>query len=138
MRINCTWQFDNIDHSKTRVRSPQTNGMCEHFHKTMKNEFYDIAFRKKLYHTIEELQADVDRWLKAYNEMRPHSGRFCYGKTPLQTFKDAAYIAKEKILGHAFEPGIAIKPREDVMPSSEGVTAERGIAPWQESDLEHD
>lgn len=89
---------ENIDHSKTKVRSPQTNGICERFHKTMKNEFYDIAFRKKLYHSLEELQSDVDQWITQYNEFRPHSGRYCYGKTPLQTLKDSIHLAQSKNL----------------------------------------
>ena len=87
---------ENIDHSKTQVRHPQTNGICERFHRTMKNEFYDLAFRRKIYHSLEELQADVDEWINQYNELRPHSGRYCYGKTPLQTFKDSKHIAIEK------------------------------------------
>lgn len=86
---------ENIDHSKTKARSPQTNGICERFHKTMKHEFYDIAFRKKLYHCLEQLQNDVDEWLKKYNEYRPHSGPRCYGKTPWQTFQDAKKLAQE-------------------------------------------
>ena len=44
---------ENIDHSKTRVRTPQTNGICERFHKTLKEEFYSVMFRKKLYNTLE-------------------------------------------------------------------------------------
>lgn len=128
---------ENIDHSKTKARSPQTNGMCERFHRTMKNEFYDIAFRKKLYHSLEELQADVDSWLQSYNELRPHSGRFCYGKTPMQTFKDAAHIARNKTLENHFEnPGI-VRPREDEIPSLEGVSSERGTASSLEINLEH-
>lgn len=89
---------ENIDHSKTKARSPQTNGICERFHKTMKNEFYDIAFRKKIYHNLEELQSDVNLWLKQYNETRPHSGKYCYGKTPMQTFLESKKMAKEKDL----------------------------------------
>ena len=89
---------ENIDHSRTKAYSPQTNGIVERFHKTMKNEFYDIAFRKKLYHNLEELQADVDQWLMEYNQLRPHSGRHCYGKTPMQTFDESAVIAKSKQL----------------------------------------
>ena len=127
---------ENIDHSKTKARSPQTNGMCERFHRTMKNEFYDIAFRKKLYHSLEELQADVDGWLQSYNQLRPHSGRFCYGKTPLQTFKDAAHIAQAKTIENHFEKPI-IRPREDEISSSEGVLAGRGTAPCLEINLEH-
>lgn len=93
---------ENIDHSKTKARSPQTNGICERFHRTMKQEFYDIAFRKKIYHTLEELQDDVNLWLKEYNELRPHSGRFCYGKTPMQTFNESKAIAIEKQLDKNF------------------------------------
>jgi len=90
--------IENIDHSRTKARSPQTNGICERFHKTLKEEFYSITFRKKLYHSLEELQADLDDWIKSYNEERAHSGRYCYGKTPLQTFIDSKHLAEEKML----------------------------------------
>jgi transposase InsO family protein len=86
--------LEDIDHSKTKVRSPQTNGICERFHRTIKQEFYDLAFRKKIYTSLESLQSDADEWLKKYNEFRPHSGRYCYGKTPMQTFLDAKHLAK--------------------------------------------
>ncbi|MEY3369638.1 MAG: hypothetical protein RLZZ361_308, partial [Cyanobacteriota bacterium] len=89
---------EDIDHSKTKARSPQTNGICERFHRTIKNEFYDIAFRKKIYSSLEELQIDLDAWLMKYNNERPHSGKYCYGKTPMQTFLDSLKIAKEKNL----------------------------------------
>jgi len=89
---------ENIDHSRTKAYSPQTNGIVERFHKTMKNEFYDIAFRKKLYHSLEELQDDVNKWLSEYNEFRPHSGKYCYGKTPMQTFNESKKIAMDKHL----------------------------------------
>ena len=88
--------IENIDHSKTKAYSPQTNGICERFHKTMKQEFYDTAFRKKIYLSIEELQKDADEWIKYYNEERPHSGKYCYGKPPMQTFLDSKKIALEK------------------------------------------
>jgi hypothetical protein len=94
---------ENIDHSKTRARSPQTNGICERFHRTMKHEFYDIAFRKKLYSSLAELQTDVDEWLKKYNEYRPHSGPRCYGKTPWQTFQDSKKLAEEIQIEKQFE-----------------------------------
>ena len=90
---------ENIDHSKTKVKSPQTNGICERFHKTTKNEFYDIVLRKKIYHSLEELQKDLDQWLHQYNQYRPHSGRYCYGKTPIQTFEESKHIAIEKNYG---------------------------------------
>ena len=69
----------------------------------MKNEFYDVAFRKKIYSSLEELQTDVNEWLRKYNEFRPHSGRFCYGKTPMQTFLDSKHIAIEKSYGILME-----------------------------------
>jgi len=89
---------ENIDHTRTKVKSPQTNGICERLHKTMLNEFYRVTFRKKLYASLEELQADLDAWLKLYNEERTHQGRWCYGKTPMQTFLDSVPLAKEKML----------------------------------------
>ncbi|MDE3051553.1 MAG: transposase family protein, partial [Nitrospirota bacterium] len=89
---------ENIDHTRTKTRHPQTNGICERFHKTMLNEFYRVAFRKKIYRTLEELQADLDAWMEEYNQQRPHQGRWCYGKTPMHTFMDSLALAKEKIL----------------------------------------
>ena len=89
---------EDIDHSRTKTKSPQTNGIAERFHKTVLDEFYRIAFRKKLYASTEELQDDLDFWIKSYNEARPHQGRWCFGKTPLQTFLDAIPIAKEKMI----------------------------------------
>lgn len=90
--------LEDIDHTKTKAKSPQTNGICERFHKTILEEFYQIAFRKKIFATLEELQADLDQWIESYNNERPHSGRYCYGKTPMQTFNDSIEIAKAKIL----------------------------------------
>jgi hypothetical protein len=89
---------ENIDHSRTKARSPQTNGICERFHRTMQEEFYSVTFRKKLYRSLEELQADVDVWLAEYNEKREHSGKYCYGKTPWQTFLDSKHLAQAKML----------------------------------------
>ena len=64
----------------------------------MLDEFYWIAFRKKIYHTLDELKADLDLWLVEYNYRRPHQGRWCFGKTPMQTFLDALPLAKEKLM----------------------------------------
>jgi transposase InsO family protein len=89
---------EDIDHTKTKARHPQTNGICERFHKTMLEEFYQVAFRKKVYSSLEELQADVDAWIDSYNRERPHSGRYCYGKTPWQTFEESQHLATAKML----------------------------------------
>lgn len=92
--------LEDIDHTKTKAKSPQTNGICERFHKTILEEFYQIAFRKKIYATLDELQADLDDWIRYYNEDRPHSGRYCYGKTPMQTLNDSRELIKEKTLNN--------------------------------------
>jgi transposase InsO family protein len=91
---------EGIEHTKTKTKSPQTNGICERFQRTVLNDFYQVAFRKKVYASIDELQTDLDEWLKEYNELRPHSGKYCYGKTPMQTFLDALPMTREKMIGY--------------------------------------
>ena len=90
--------LENIEHTRTRVKSPQTNGICERFHQTLQNEFYANAFRRKIYHSLEELQSDVDAWIHHYNHDRTHSGKHCFGKTPMQTLKDSIPLALAKQL----------------------------------------
>jgi len=94
--------IEDIDHTRPKAKSPQTNGICERFHRTMQEEFYAIGFRKKMYNSVDELQADVDLWLEYYNNIRAHSGRHFYGKTPIQTFTDAIPLAKEKMINKLF------------------------------------
>jgi transposase InsO family protein len=89
---------EDIDHSRTKARSPQTNGICERFHRTILDEFYRVAFRKKLYESLEDLQADADEWVEEYNKERTHSGKYCYGKTPMETFLSAKHLAEEKMI----------------------------------------
>ena len=90
--------LENINHARTKTKSPQTNGICERFNKTVLNEFYRVTFCKKLYQMLEELQADLDVWLKQYNENRIHQGRWSYRNTPMQTFLDSIPLAKEKMI----------------------------------------
>lgn len=90
--------INNIDHSKTKVQSPQTNGICERFHKTILQEFYQVTFRKKLYDNIDELQKDLDEWLHYYNNERTHQGKMCCGRTPMQTLTDGKQIWMEKFI----------------------------------------
>lgn len=90
--------IEDIDHSRTKANSPQTNGICERFNKTLLNEFYRVVFRKRLYATLDDLQRDLDAYMDEYNTQRPHQGRWCYGKTPMQTFVDTVPLAKEKLI----------------------------------------
>lgn len=90
--------INDIDHTKTKVRSPQQNGICERFHKTILEEFYQRAFRRKIYNGINELQEDLDKWLEYYNKERTHQGKMCCGRTPMATFLDGVKIAHQKQL----------------------------------------
>jgi transposase InsO family protein len=89
---------NDIDHTRTKVQSPQTNGICERFHKTILNEFYQVAFRKKIYSALEALQADLDVWIASYNHDRTHQGKMCCGRTPMATFEDGKRICLEKAI----------------------------------------
>ena len=97
--------LEAIEHTKTKAKSPQTNGICERFHQTMQNEFYASAFRRKLYRSLEEIQADADEWITSYNNDRTHSGKHCFGKTPMQTLLDSMDLVKQKQLDRANQPG---------------------------------
>ena len=87
-----------IDHTKTKAMSPQTNGICERFHKTILQEFYQVTFRKKLYGDMEELQKDLDEWMAYYNNERTHQGKVCCGRTPIDTLNDGKSVWAEKNL----------------------------------------
>jgi transposase InsO family protein len=88
----------DIEHTRTKAKSPQTNGICERFHKTELDEFYRVAFRKKIYRTLDELQQDLDTWLEEYNHRRPHQGKRCDGRTPYATLTAAKEIVNEKMI----------------------------------------
>ncbi len=90
--------INDIEHTKTKVRHPQTNGICERFHKTILQEFYQPIFRTKLFKTADELQLELDAWLVHYNNVRTHQGKMCCGRTPFETFQDALSLAREKQL----------------------------------------
>jgi transposase InsO family protein len=90
--------LENIEHTRTKTKHPQTHGLCERFNKTLLDEFYRVAFRRTFYEALEPLQADLDAFVDDYNHRRPHRGRWCYGKTPMQTFLDSLALAKEKLI----------------------------------------
>ena len=89
--------LNDIEHTKTKARHPQTNGICERFHKTIFQELYQMAFRIKLYLSLEELQDDLDAWIDDYNEKPTHQGKMCCGRTPLQTLIAGMEVWNEKV-----------------------------------------
>ena len=88
--------LNDIEHTRTKARSPQTNGIVERFHRTILNEFYQVTFRKRIYSSIEQLQSDLDDWLKKFNTERAHQGKMCCGRTPLETMIDGRKIWQQK------------------------------------------
>jgi transposase InsO family protein len=88
--------LEDIVHTRTKARHPQTNGICERFHRTIQDEFYAIVFRKRIFNTLDDLQAELDEWIHWYNHERTHEGKYCFGKTPWQTFMESKYLAFEK------------------------------------------
>ena len=117
--------IEDIDHSKTKARRHQSNGICERFHRTIHDEFYAIAFRKKVYRSLEELQADLDEWIFRYNQERTHSGKYCFGRTPYQTFQETKPLAKDKMLDTLYinpsDPSLDQQPAVDQTPHPLGV-----------------
>lgn len=92
--------ISDIDHTRTKARSPQTNGIVERFHRTILQDFYQVALRKKIYASMEELQIDLDAWVELYNNDRTHQGKHCLGRTPMQTLIDGKVIIKEKTINN--------------------------------------
>jgi len=90
--------INDIDHTKTKAQSPQTNDISERFHKTILQEFYQVTFRKKLYGNLDALQQDLDDWLEYYNNERTHQGKMCSGRTPMQRLEDEKQIWQEKFV----------------------------------------
>lgn len=91
-------ELNEIEHTKTKAKSPQTNGICERAHQTILNEFYRVTFRKKVYAELESLQFDLDEYMNEYNYRRTHQGKRCQGRTPMETFLEGKKYFQEKNL----------------------------------------
>lgn len=129
--------LEDIDHTRTKTKSPQTNGICERFHRTMQEEFYSIIFRKKLFGSIDEIQKELDLWLDWYNTERTHSGKYCYGKTPLQTFIETKHLALEKQIDHLpWKQSETFSSDKSLLSNqSEGLAGENGAVGETDQDL---
>ncbi|WP_092487479.1 IS481 family transposase [Desulfoscipio geothermicus] len=84
--FGATCLIHGIKHKTTKVKHPWTNGYAERFIQTLYQEFFQVALRRKKYTSIEELQLDLDQYLRYYNWQRPHRGRRTRGRTPAQVF----------------------------------------------------
>ena len=88
-------ELSDIEHRRTQVARPRTNGFVERFNRTVLDEFFREAFREKFYSSVEELQKDLDQWLHHYNYERPHRGYRNMGKRPIETI-EAGKVIKEQ------------------------------------------
>lgn len=79
--------LNDIEHRKTKVRRPKTNGFVERFQRTVLDEFFRIKLRQTLYESLEALQTDLDLWLDFYDRQRPHLGYRNQGRCPYETVK---------------------------------------------------
>lgn len=90
-------QINEIEHTRIKVRHPQTNGAVERLNQTIQEEFYKVAFRKKLYSSLEEIQADLNEFMAWYNIERTNQGRYCQGRTPMQTFIEGLELYQQYV-----------------------------------------
>jgi len=77
--------LNGIEHRRTKVRTPKTNGFVERFNGTVLDEFFRVKMRENFYDSVEPLQADLDAWLRHYNTERPHLGYRNMGRRPVDT-----------------------------------------------------
>jgi hypothetical protein len=80
-------ELNDIEHRTMKVAHPRTNGFVERFNRTVLDEFFRTAFRKKLYESVEALQTDLDEWLRYYSYERPHRGYRNMGRRPIETIE---------------------------------------------------
>lgn len=90
-------QLEGIEHRTTRVRRPQSNGIAERLHRTLLDEHFRIMGRTKYYESLDEMQKDLEIYLKKYNYERPHQGRNMNGMVPYMKFKSGIKKADKKV-----------------------------------------
>ncbi len=80
-------EFNDIEHRTTKVGHPCTNGFVERFNRTILDEFFRMAFREKLFESVDALQVELDAWTNHYNHERPHRGYRNMGRRPIETIE---------------------------------------------------
>ncbi len=90
-------ELNEIEHRRTQVRRPRTNGFVERFNRTALDEFFRETFREKFYASIDELQQDLDKWLESYNYERPHRGYRNRGRRPIETIESGKLIREQML-----------------------------------------
>ena len=95
--------LNEVEHSRTKVRHTQTNGSTERLNQIIQNEFYKVAFRKKIYTSTEEIQVDLDIFMATYNNERTNQGKHCQGRTPMQTFQDGRPLYQQYVFENSEE-----------------------------------
>lgn len=90
--------LNDIEHSRTKARHPQTNGCTERLNQIIHEEFYAVAFRKTLCTSIDQIQADLDAFMAYYNNERTNQGKRCQGRTPKQTWDDGYELYKKYVI----------------------------------------
>ena len=95
--------LSGIEHSRTKVRHPQTNGSTERLNQIVQNEFYKVAFREKIYTSIDEIQIDLDIFMDNCNNDRTNQGKHCKGRTPMQTFQDGRSLYQQYVFENSEE-----------------------------------
>ena len=99
--------LNDVEHSRTKARHPQSNGCTERLNQIIQDEFYKVAFRKKVYTTLEEIQQDLDLHMDKYNKDRTNQGKYCQGRTPMDTFLTDKLLC-EKYIPYESEMGLLI------------------------------
>jgi hypothetical protein len=90
--------LNDIEHSRTKARHPQTNGCTERLNQIIQEEFYAVAFRKTLYTSIDQMQTDLDAYMAYYNNERTNQGKRCQGRTPKQTWDEGYELYKKYMI----------------------------------------
>jgi transposase InsO family protein len=90
--------LNDIEHSRTKAYHPQTNGSTEKLNQTIQEEFYKTAFRKTLYTSLDQIQTDLDAFMRRYNEERTNQGKNCRGKTPSESLEAGYELYKKYVI----------------------------------------